>query len=69
MIWRIEYDGLWLGGFAFVMAETAEQALTCLKAAKPRGWSDERWAKDMEYTTITADTPQSGVIYNHDGDY
>lgn len=59
-IFRVDYKGLWLGGTAIVIAETAEEAIELAR--------NHRSSIEFENVTIE-ELPSSGVVYNDNGDY
>lgn len=59
-IFKVNYSGLWLGGIAIVVAETAEEAVELAR--------NHRSSIEFENVTVE-ELPSSGVVYNDNGDY
>ena len=60
-LFKVTYEGLWMGGIALVFAEDAKQA-----GALARDHKDT-----VKYTSVSIEeiTDTSGVVYNYNGDY
>lgn len=59
-IFKVNYRGLWLGGTAIVVAETAEEAIELAR--------NHRSSIEFEGVTVE-ELPSSGVVYNDNGNY
>lgn len=59
-IFKVSYRGLWLGGTAIIVAETAEEAIEQAR--------NHRSSIEFENVTVE-ELPSSGVVYNDNGDY
>lgn len=59
-LYRVDYDGLWLGGTALVFAGSEQEAINLVE-------SDDFTVdfKDVEVKEL----PLEGVVYNDNGDY
>lgn len=59
-LYKVTYDGLWLGGTALVFATSPEDAIAQVAAD----------AGTANFKDATAEVlPKSGVVYNDNGDY
>ncbi len=59
-LFKINYNGLWLGGKALVLAEDEEQAISLVRED----------SSTVEFKNIVVEEIQAeGVIYNDNGDY
>lgn len=59
-IFEVNYDGMWLGGAAIVVAETAEEAIELVK----------NHSSTVSFENVRVEElPSRGVIYNDNGDY
>lgn len=59
-IFRVDYKGLWLGGTAIVIAETAEEAIELARNHRSSIEFEDAKAEEL---------PSNGVVYNDNGDY
>jgi hypothetical protein len=60
-LYKVTYEGLWMGGVAIVIAENETQAIELVK---------EHYGTVNFCSAPTVDLLQSnGVIYNNNGDY
>ncbi|CCI88475.1 hypothetical protein BN79_047 [Yersinia phage phiR2-01] len=59
-IFKVTYNGLWMGGVAIVVAETPEQAIELVKNHKDT----------IEFNRVDVELLEpTGVLYNDNGDY
>ena len=76
-IFKIEYEGWWLGGKALVLAEDEESAKRLLVGydgvtTRQNGPPERRYrtpAEEMQVTEVIEDLSEQRVLYNDNGDY
>jgi hypothetical protein len=61
MIYKVSYDGLWMGGVAIVVAEAENQAIKLVK--------EHSGTINFGRSPLVEVLPPNGVIYNDNGDY
>ena len=59
--WLVTYSGLWLGGKAVVVAETADEAIELVK--------NDAGTQNFKKATAEEIKPENGVLYNDNGNY
>lgn len=65
-IYQVDYDGVWLGGYAIVIAKNAAHAKRLVKAHK----MTENFKKPHAKKICALNGEQKPqVVYNFDGDY
>lgn len=60
-LYVFEFEGVWLGGAAVVLAETEEQALALLK--------EHHGGEPAELLCAQLQSAEAAVVYYDDGDY
>ena len=64
-VYGVEHDGIWLGGYSVVVAESAEEAeLMVIKMMKDKGI---KYKDDITFTEIDISTKGVTLLWN--GDY
>ena len=63
-LYRVTYRGLWMGGEAIVLAETAQRAIELASLHKDSVNFDKPWAEQIDHPLAS-----EGVINNDNGNY